>query len=169
MSKRYRLHTASLLELTTPQITTLIHKSQTQPRRNKKQYMKDLGGAGDARELDEAFAIARCNQEAVKQAEVLRSDWERKRNDDARSVSRDVSQAVSFFVNSLIAGDFGPDDSRDGRSDAFLKDPHTVARATELFHELAHEISMWSWPPGVCPDEVAAESVEELWMKESKF
>lgn len=133
MSERYRYRPACLLELTTPQMAALIHNSQTQPRRSQKRYLKDLGGAGDASELDEAVSTARCNQEAVEQAEILRREWEC--SDDARSVSSHVSQAVNFFVHSLIAGDFGPDDSRDGRSDAFLKKPHAVARTTEIFLE----------------------------------
>jgi hypothetical protein len=135
MSERYLPKTEPRIELTTQQLATLLLKSQTQSRKNQKRYLKDLCGTGNARELDETLSIACCDQEATDVAKTLYSEWERERSDQARTVSRDASQAVRFFVHSLIAGDFGPNDSRDGRSDAFLKHPHTVARTTEIFLE----------------------------------
>jgi hypothetical protein len=45
----------------------------------------------------------------------------------------DVQNAVCSFAQSLIAGDFGPDDSRDGRSQFFLKDPSIVGQAMAVF------------------------------------
>ena len=46
------------------------------------------------------------------------------------SQSRD---AIAWFAQSLIAGDLGPDDSRDGRSALFLKDPSIVGQAMAIF------------------------------------
>ena len=40
---------------------------------------------------------------------------------------------ISWFAQSLIAGDLGPDDSRDGRAQLFLNDPSIVGQAMEIF------------------------------------
>lgn len=48
-------------------------------------------------------------------------------------ISMDVQQAIRFFAESLISGDFGADDSRDGRSDLFLKDCGVVDQAMAIF------------------------------------
>jgi hypothetical protein len=45
----------------------------------------------------------------------------------------DAQIAIRSFAQSLIAGDFGPDDSRDGRSQFFLKDPSVVGQAMAIF------------------------------------
>ncbi len=45
----------------------------------------------------------------------------------------DAQIAIRSFVQSLIAGDLGPDDSRDGRSELFLKDPSIVGQAMAVF------------------------------------
>ncbi len=65
----------------------------------------------------------------------MNQQWLKNHAVDAESVSRGVSRAVSLFLHSLIAGEFGLDDSRDGRSAAFLKYPDVVARCTEVFIE----------------------------------
>lgn len=57
------------MELTSQQQAILLHKSQTQTRGNQKRYLEDLGGDGNARELDEALARARSNEAAVREAE----------------------------------------------------------------------------------------------------
>lgn len=79
-------------------MATLLLKSQTQSRSNQKRYLQELGGTGAASELDEALAIARGNQDAVDEAEVLLREWERERSSDESRISRGVSQAVGFFV-----------------------------------------------------------------------
>ena len=45
----------------------------------------------------------------------------------------DAQVAIRSFAQSLIAGDFGPDDSRDGRSQFFLKEPSVVGQAMAIF------------------------------------
>ena len=42
-------------------------------------------------------------------------------------------RAIRFFAETLIAGDLGPDDSRDGRSALFLKEPSVVGQAMAIF------------------------------------
>ncbi len=44
-----------------------------------------------------------------------------------------VRDAIAWFAQSLIAGDLGPDDSRDGRSALLLKDPSVVGQAMAVF------------------------------------
>ena len=46
---------------------------------------------------------------------------------------RNAQIAIRSFAQSLIAGDLGPDDSRDGRSQLFLKDPGVVGQAMAVF------------------------------------
>ena len=41
--------------------------------------------------------------------------------------------AIRSFAQSLIAGDLGPDDSRDGRSQLFLKHPGVVEQTMAIF------------------------------------
>ena len=41
--------------------------------------------------------------------------------------------AIRSFAQSLIAGDLGPDDSCDGRSRLFLKNPGVVGQAMAIF------------------------------------
>lgn len=123
------------LQLTDEQLANLLHKSQTETRQDQKLYLESLGGNGSARELDLTLSVARHDSSALAESERLTQRWNAERFPDTRSVDRGVSQAVNFFLASLISGDFGPDDSRDGRSSAFLKDPNIVARTTEIFIE----------------------------------
>ena len=51
----------------------------------------------------------------------------------ARPFSPQVCRAANWFTHAVLAGEFGPDDSRDGRSAVFLKDTSIVSRAVEIF------------------------------------
>ncbi len=48
-------------------------------------------------------------------------------------LNRNVRDAISWFAQSLITGDLGPDDSRDGRAQFFLKHPSIVGQAMAIF------------------------------------
>jgi hypothetical protein len=48
-------------------------------------------------------------------------------------IGLDARLAIQWFAQSLVAGEFGPDDSRDGRSAIFLKYPAVVAQAISIF------------------------------------
>jgi hypothetical protein len=45
----------------------------------------------------------------------------------------DVRNAISWFSDSLIAGNLGPDDSRYSRDQLFLKHPGIVGQAMAIF------------------------------------
>ena len=45
----------------------------------------------------------------------------------------DVWNSISWFAHSLIAGDFGPGDSRYSRDQLFLKHPGIVGQAMVIF------------------------------------
>jgi hypothetical protein len=47
--------------------------------------------------------------------------------------TREARNAISYFAQALIAGDFGPDDSRHSRDQLFLRDPGVVAQAVAIF------------------------------------
>lgn len=121
--------------ITSEQLAMLLHKSHTQTRKDQKLYLESLGGNGSARELNRTLSVARNDSSALPESERLNQQCNDQQFPGTRSVDRSVSQAVKFFLHSLIAGNFGPDDSRDGRSSAFLKDPNVVARTTEIFIE----------------------------------
>lgn len=121
------------LELSTQQKAELLHKSKTQKRKLQKQYLESLGGNGSAQELDAILSLAKHDADAMRLAEAFHQEWIDSLLSDVEPVSQDVSQAVNFFLHSLISGEFGPDDSRDGRSHSFLKRPHVVAKTTEVF------------------------------------
>lgn len=123
------------LQLTSEQRATLLHKSRTQSRRDQKLLLESLGGNGSVTELDVTLSIARQDASALTESDRMTQQWTDEIFPESDSIHRNVSQAVNFFLHSLIAGDFGPDDSRDGRSEAFLKSPHVVARCTEIFLE----------------------------------
>ncbi|XZE56068.1 hypothetical protein SH139x_002125 [Planctomycetaceae bacterium SH139] len=123
------------LQLTSEQLAILLHKYYTQTREDQKRYLESLGGNGSSKELDFTLSVARHDSSALAESERLTQQWNAERFPDTRSVDRNVSQAVNFFLHSLMAGDFGPDGSRDGRSSAFLKNPNIVARTTEIFIE----------------------------------
>ena len=48
-------------------------------------------------------------------------------------LSSRTRDAIAWFAQSLIAGDLGPDDSRDGRSAMFLRDQSIVGQAMAVF------------------------------------
>ena len=59
------------LKLSPAELGRLLHKSQHEPRRNQKRYLKDLGGEGSAEELDDVLATAAQNKAAVAESERL--------------------------------------------------------------------------------------------------
>jgi hypothetical protein len=48
-------------------------------------------------------------------------------------IGKGAQLAICSLAQSLIAGELGPDDSRDGRSQLFLKDPSVVGQAMAVF------------------------------------
>ena len=123
------------LNLTSEQLAVLLFKSRTESRRDQKRYLESLGGDGSARELDWMLSLARNDLPARAESDRLTEHWNEQHSPETHSPSQGVCQAVNFFLHSLIAGEFGPDDSIYSRSDAFLKQPNVVARATEIFIE----------------------------------
>lgn len=68
----------SLPQLSTQQQSILINKVDHNCRRNGKRFLRDLGGTGHAKELDEQLALAKSNPEAVKAAELFMQEKDRK-------------------------------------------------------------------------------------------
>ncbi len=55
------------------------------------------------------------------------------RTETEMRVPADLRNAISWFAQSLIAGDLGPDDSRYSRDQLFLKHPGVVGQAMAIF------------------------------------
>lgn len=125
----------SLRELTVNELALLLHKSHNESGDHQRQYLVQLGGEGTVRELDYHLSIAANNAEAVGEAARLDQALDRESNFAANRMSASVCRAVCWFTQAAISGNFGPDDSRDGRSAAFLKHPWVIARAVEIFME----------------------------------
>ncbi len=123
------------LQLNSEQFAVLLFKSRTESRHNQKLYLEGLGGNGSARELDMSLSLARHDELARAESDRLTECWNETHFPETRCVSQGICQVVNFFLHSFIAGEFGPDDSIYGRSDAFLKQPNVVARGTEIFME----------------------------------
>lgn len=118
-----RFYQPSLRELTVNELGMLLHKSHNESRDRQRQYLKELGGEGSVRELDYFLSIAASKADAVCEAVRLDQVRDAASNPTARRLSPRVCQAVCWFTQAAISGEFGPDDSRDGRSAAFLASP----------------------------------------------
>jgi hypothetical protein len=83
------------------------------------------------------------------------------------SLNRSVRDAISWFAQFLIAGDLGPDDSRDGRAKLFLSNPSIVGQAMAISlyrlefdgvlnhdeaEQRARQFIRWKTFPGELPD-----------------
>lgn len=62
------------MQLTTEQLATLLAKAKREPRRNLKRFLKDLGGAGSAAEVDEVLKVAMADPKAVAISQQLDRD-----------------------------------------------------------------------------------------------
>lgn len=82
------------MNLTTEQLGKLLYKSNHEPRRNQKRYLKDCGGDGSAEELDRVLAQARQNPDAVAVCKQL----ERQREITARTVELGVDAGVAEML-----------------------------------------------------------------------
>ena len=59
------------IEFTADQLARLLFKSHHEPRRNLKQFIRDLGGLGTAEELNEVLAAAKANEVVKRIAERM--------------------------------------------------------------------------------------------------
>lgn len=125
----------SLRELNVNELGMLLHKSHNESRDHQRQYLAQLGGEGTVRELDHHLSIAANNADAVCEAATLDQALDRESTLAANRLSASVCRAVCWFTQAAIRGNFGPDDSRYGRSAVFLEHPWVMARAVEIFME----------------------------------
>ena len=85
------------LKLSTRQLGLLLHKSRSQPRRNQKRFLKDLGGDGSAEELDAVLAKANKSKDAVAEADRL----DRERAITAKAVEAGVDGRVAEMLAAI--------------------------------------------------------------------
>jgi hypothetical protein len=84
----------TMRKLTNEQLGRLLFKSQHEPRKNPKRFLKDLGGEGSAEELDRVLATARRNKDALAESERL----EKQRALVARSVDLGVDARMAEMI-----------------------------------------------------------------------
>ncbi len=82
------------LKLTIADQARLLFKSRTEPRRNQKRFLRDLGGEGSAEELDAMLAIAENNPKAVAEADAI----EKSRDIAAKSIERGVDERTAEIL-----------------------------------------------------------------------
>ena len=82
------------VKLTSEQLGRLLHKSMHEPRRNQQRYLKALGGAGSADELDAALTRANRDPEAIRECDRL----EQRRQRAARSIELGVDARVAEML-----------------------------------------------------------------------
>lgn len=125
----------AIRELSVEELGQLIHLSHTESRHKQCDYLIGVGGAGSQVELDYMLSVARNNGEAVSLSRKLDQEGDARRFPEAKRLSKAGCDAVNFFLHQSISGEFGPDDSRDGRSYVFLKNNHVLPRALSIFLE----------------------------------
>lgn len=125
----------SIRELSVEELGQLLHLSHSSSRESQSEYLKCLGGEGSWPELDYMLSVARNKDPAVAFANQLDQERNTKCFPGSKRVSKAICDAVSFFTHQAISGEFGPDDSRDSRSYAFLKHNHVIPRAVTIFLE----------------------------------
>ena len=131
--RRYQVSPLRARGLTVTELGMLLHKSHNESRVEQGKYLAQLGGDGTPSELDEQLGAAIMNADAVREAARLDQALDKVLNPAAQRISASVCHAVCWFTSSAISGDFGPDDSRDGRSAVFLKHPQVIANAVKIF------------------------------------
>jgi hypothetical protein len=95
--------------------------------------LAQLGGEETASELDHYLSMAADNADAVREAALLDQALDKVSDPVKHRISASVCQAVCWFTQSALNGDFGPHPSRDARSDVFLKNPGVIAQAVQIF------------------------------------
>ncbi len=81
------------------------------------------------------LSVGRNHDQARRLANERVRVFDESRFSEAHRVNQKLIDAVNYFTHQAIRGDFGPDDSRDGRSSAFLKRTHVIPRAVSIFLE----------------------------------
>ena len=82
------------MKLTTEQLARVLFRARHEPRRNVKRYLKDLGGAGSAEELDAVLAVAAKDAAAVAESERL----EEQRHHMARTIELGLDARVAEML-----------------------------------------------------------------------
>lgn len=122
-------------DLTVEELLNLLYLSYTDSREHQRDYLISLFGFVTYPDLDYMLSVGRNYEEARQLATKRVQAIDESRFSGAKRVGQTLIDAVNFFTHQAISGDFGPDDSRDGRSSAFLKHSHVIPRAVSIFLE----------------------------------
>jgi hypothetical protein len=122
-------------DLTVEELSNLLFLSYTDSREHQRDYLVGLVGFVTYPDLDYMLAVGRNHEEARQSAQHRAQEFDERRFSGAKRVGQTLIDAVNYFTHQAIRGDFGPDDSRDGRSSAFLKHNHVIPRAVSIFLE----------------------------------
>ena len=122
-------------DLTVDELANLLLLSYTDSREHQRDYLESLVGFATFQDLDYVLSVGRNHEEARPLVKQRVQEIDEYRFSGANRVGQTLIDAVNYFTHQAISGDFGPDDSRDGRSSAFLKHSHVIPRAVSIFLE----------------------------------
>lgn len=122
-------------DLTVEELSNLLFLSYTESREHQRDYLVSLVGFVTYPDLDYMLSVGRNHNEARQLAKRRVQAIDESRFSGANRVNQALIDAVNYFTHQAISGDFGPDDSHDGRSSAFLKHSHVIPRAITIFLE----------------------------------
>ena len=120
-------------DLTVEELSNLLYLSYTDSREHQRDYLVSRVGFVTYPDLDYMLSVGRDHDEARLLAKQRVQAIDESRFSGAKRVGETLIDAVAYFAHRAIRGDFGPDDSRDGRSYAFLKHNRVIPRAVSIF------------------------------------
>lgn len=92
------------MEWTTEQLAMLLARSQKEPRKNLKRFLKDNGGTGSAEELDELLERAAADGHVVRRANDIAFERSRSRQAIEQSVEIQLNSMRLEIVRALESG-----------------------------------------------------------------
>lgn len=122
-------------DLNVEELAYLLVLSYTESREHQRDYLVSLVGFATFSDLDSMLSVGRTHDEARQLAKQRVQELDESKFTGAKRVNRALIDAVNYFTQQAIGGEFGPNDSRDGRSSAFLKHNHVIPLAVSIFLE----------------------------------
>jgi hypothetical protein len=120
-------------DLKVEELSNLLYLSYTDSREHQRDYLISLVGFVTYPALDYMLSVGRDHDEARLLAKQRVQAIDESRFSGAKRVSETLIDAVNHFAHRAIRGDFGSDDSRDGRNGFFFFDLAILHQLVEGF------------------------------------
>ncbi len=120
-------------DLTVEELSNLLFSVLHNTRQRQREYLVSLVGFVTYPDLDYMLSVGRNQEQARRLANERIRVFDESRFSESHRINQALIDAVNYFTHQAIRGEFGPDDTRDGRSSAFLKHTHVIPRAVSIF------------------------------------